>query len=47
MHVIDSMQAMHYLLTTANLQIQLKKLDIFSIFLSNIIHDYEHPGYSN
>ena len=47
MHVIDSMQAMHYLLTTANLQIQLKKLDIFSLFLSNIIHDYEHPGYSN
>ena len=25
----------------------MKKIDVFSVFISNIIHDYEHPGYSN
>jgi len=47
MHIIDSMQAMHFLLTTHNLQTLIKKQDMFSVFVANIIHDYEHPGYSN
>jgi len=38
---------MHFLLSTNNLQTLIKKLDVFSIFVANIIHDYEHPGYSN
>jgi len=38
---------MHYLLEVGGLQTQVKKLDIFSVFVANIIHDYEHPGYSN
>jgi len=25
----------------------MKKLDVFSVFVANVIHDYEHPGYSN
>ena len=41
------MQALHYLMYTGNLQVQLKKLDVFSVFVANMIHDYEHPGYSN
>jgi len=38
---------MHYLMTVGNLQAQLKKVDIFAVFIANIVHDYEHPGYSN
>ena len=38
---------MHFLLSTQNLVLLIKKLDVFSVFLANIIHDYEHPGYSN
>lgn len=47
MHIIDSMQAMHYLLTVGNLQKEMSKLDIFTVFMANILHDYEHPGYLN
>ena len=46
-HIIDSLQAMHYLMEIGNLKAQVKKLDIFSVFVANIIHDFEHPGYSN
>jgi hypothetical protein len=41
------MQAMHYLYSTANIGKFLKKSDILASFLSNLIHDYEHPGYTN
>ena len=41
------MQAMHYLMSIGNLRRFLKKHDILSIFVADIIHDYEHPGYSN
>lgn len=49
MHIIDSLQAMHFFMTICNLQTQaqLKPLDVFSVFLANLIHDYEHPGYTN
>lgn len=46
-HIIDTMQAMHYLYYTANLRKYLKKGDILASFLANIIHDYEHPGFTN
>jgi len=38
---------MHYFMSIGGLQSGLKKLDLFSVFIANIIHDYEHPGYSN
>lgn len=38
---------MHYLLTVGGLKSQLNTIDIFSVFIANIIHDYEHPGFSN
>ena len=34
-------------MNVGGLQTQVKKLDIYSVFVANIIHDYEHPGYSN
>lgn len=46
-HIVDSMQAMHYLFHTANIRKFLKKSDILASFLANLIHDYEHPGYTN
>jgi hypothetical protein len=46
-HIIDSLQAMHYLITVGGLKNQMNKLDIFSAFIANMVHDYEHPGYSN
>ena len=38
---------MHFLMTIGNLQAQVKKQDLFAVFIANIVHDYEHPGYSN
>lgn len=46
-HIVDTLQAMHYLYFTANIRKYLKKGDILASFLANIIHDYEHPGYNN
>lgn len=46
-HIVDSMQAMHYLMSIGNVKRFLKKHDILSIFVADIVHDYEHPGYSN
>jgi hypothetical protein len=38
---------MHYILTVGGLRSQLNQTDIFSVFVANMIHDFEHPGYSN
>ena len=38
---------MHYLMTVGDLKEHINILDIFSVFLANIMHDYEHPGYTN
>lgn len=38
---------MHYLFFTANIRKMMKKEDIFASFVANLIHDYEHPGYTN
>lgn len=43
MHIVDSLQAMNYLMNVGNLKRYLKKNDILAAFLSDIIHDYEHP----
>ena len=47
LHIIDSLQALHYFLTVGELQNEVSKLDIFTIIVANIIHDFEHPGYLN
>ena len=47
LHIIDSLQAMHYILSTGGLKSQISNIGIFSVFISNMIHDYEHPGFSN
>ena len=48
-HIVDSLQAMHFFMSVANLRTfaHLKNLDVFNSFLANLIHDYEHPGYTN
>ena len=46
-HIIDTLQAMHFLFSKASLSKQLKKDEILASFFANLIHDYEHPGYSN
>lgn len=38
---------MNYLVQTPNLKKSFKKTDLLAAFVANIIHDYEHPGYSN
>jgi|DEB0MinimDraft_12_1074336.scaffolds.fasta_scaffold66853_2 hypothetical protein len=38
---------MNYLMEVGNLRSQFKSLDVFAVYVSNIIHDYEHSGYSN
>lgn len=42
-HIIDSLQAMHYLMNVANLKRYFKLHDVFASFVADIIHDYEHP----
>lgn len=46
-HIIDSLQAMHYIMEVRSLKTLVQKHDIFAVFVANIIHDFEHPGYSN
>lgn len=48
-HIIDALQAMHYLMTVGDFEkiLKMSKLDIFTLFVSIIIHDYEHPGFQN
>lgn len=38
---------MHYLMNVANLKRFFKLHDVFASFVACVIHDYEHPGYSN
>jgi len=38
---------MHYLMTIGGIKNLVSNLDIFSGFVANIIHDFEHPGYTN
>jgi hypothetical protein len=46
-HVIDSMQGMQFIMTNGDVKKHLKKHDIYSSYIACLIHDYEHPGYSN
>lgn len=46
-HIVDTVQAMHYLYFKANFKRFLKKEDIFTSYIANLVHDFEHPGYTN
>lgn len=46
-HIVDSLQAMHFLMNSANLKSNFKLNDVFACFIADLIHDYEHPGYTN
>ena len=46
-HVIDSMQGMHFMMKVGGIRKVLKSHDLFSAYVSCLIHDFEHPGYSN
>ncbi len=47
MHIVDSLQGMHYLMNTGNVKQFFKLSDVFASFLACMIHDFEHPGYTN
>ena len=34
-------------MTVRSVNSLVKQIDLFAVFVANIIHDYEHPGYSN
>lgn len=46
-HILDSIQGLHYLMLNGNWDKSLKRHDIFGAFIATLLHDYEHPGYSN
>lgn len=46
-HVLDCVQGLHYLMTHGEIVKILKKHDVFASFIGTMIHDYEHPGYTN
>ena len=46
-HILDSMQGMFFLLRQGSIKKSLKKHDYLASFIACMIHDYEHPGYSN
>lgn len=46
-HILDSFQAMNYLMINGEVVKSLKRHDVFAAFVACLLHDYEHPGYSN
>ena len=46
-HILDSIQGLNYLMTHGDIVKILKKHDVFASYIGCMLHDYEHPGYSN
>ena len=46
-HIIDSMQGLNYLMLNGDVHKHIKRHDIFGVFIACLMHDYEHPGYTN
>ena len=46
-HIVDSLQGLHYLLKIGNVKKYLRKHDLLAAVTACLIHDFEHPGYSN
>lgn len=47
LHVTDVLQTLHYLIRQGDMKCFLSDLDIFSLIVSAIVHDYAHPGVNN
>ena len=46
-HILDSIQGMHFVIYQSNMNKTMKREDLLTMFIANLIHDYEHPGYLN
>ena len=46
-HILDSLQGLHFMLKVGNIKKYLKKQDQLAVVTACLIHDFEHPGYSN
>lgn len=46
-HVIDSVQATHFIYSTAGFDNYLTRVEVFVGFICAFAHDYEHPGLTN
>ena len=47
MHATDVVQSAHYMVQVAGLSNKLSELEVFSLMLASLIHDYKHPGLNN
>ncbi|KAJ9450369.1 putative 3prime [Diplonema papillatum] len=46
-HAADVLQTVHWLINTSGVVEKISDVDCFSVLLSAVIHDYDHPGVSN
>ena len=46
-HILDSLQGMHFIMSNGDIHKHIKRHDMFGVMIACLIHDYEHPGYSN
>merc|ERR1712151_1155983 len=46
-HILDSLQGLHFMLKAGNIKKYLKRQDQLAVFTGCPMHDFEHPGYSN
>lgn len=46
-HILDSLQGLHFMIKSGNIKKYLKRQDQLAVFTGCLMHDFEHPGYSN
>lgn len=46
-HILDSLQGLHFMLKVGNIKKHLKRQDMFAVITACLMHDFEHPGYNN
>ena len=46
-HIVDSIQGIHYFLSTGKVAKNLKPDEIFALYIAGFVQDYEHPGLTN
>ena len=46
-HILDSLQGLHFMLKAPNIKKNIKRQDQMAAFTACLMHDFEHPGYSN
>jgi len=47
MHATDVVQSAHFMVHVAGMRNKLSELEVFSLMLASIVHDYRHPGLNN